>query len=150
MHPAWTSPLEPSLSALFKQRHKTRYRAVPIPDELLDALDNVHGVRKEQKQKKQGQGVMLWSWGRTQASKHIYAVLDAANIVGAHASPKGLRHGFGVLAAEATRNPRLVQKWLGHSSLETTAIYMDVVGKEEHNEAARMWGENKVIKILEF
>ena len=61
-------------------------------------------------------------------------MLDAAGIVGAHASPKGLRHGFGILAAEATRNPRLVQKWLGHSSLETTTIYMDVVAKEEYNE----------------
>jgi hypothetical protein len=27
--------------------------------------------------------------------------------------------------------PRLVQRWLGHASLETTAIYADVVGPEE-------------------
>ena len=37
------------------------------------------------------------------------AVLAEAGIEGAHASPKGLRHGFGVRAIQKTRNPRLVQ-----------------------------------------
>lgn len=33
--------------------------------------------------------------------------------------------------AMQTRNPRLVQKLLGHTNLETTAIYMDLVGDEK-------------------
>jgi hypothetical protein len=33
----------------------------------------------------------------------------------------------------------LVQKWLGHAQLSTTAIYADAVGEEEHAIAARMW-----------
>ena len=57
-----------------------------------------------------------------------------------HHCLKGLRHGFGVKAATDTRNPRLVQKWLGHRYLETTTIYMDAVGAEERELAARMWG----------
>ena len=122
-----------------KQRGKDRYRAVPIPDVLLSALDDVHGIRRAQKRKQRGEGVMLWSWGRTQASKHIYAVLEEAGISGAHASPKGLRHGFGVRVAKETRNPRLVQKMLGHANLETTAIYMDVVGLEAREEMALTW-----------
>jgi integrase len=122
-----------------KQRDKLRYRSVPVPDELLSALDNVHGVRRAQKRKQRGEGVRLWSWGRTQASKHIYAVMDAAGISGAHASPKGLRHGFGVRVAKQTRNPRLVQKMLGHANLETTAIYMDLVGLEAREEMALTW-----------
>ncbi len=65
--------------------------------------------------------------------------MDSAEITGPHASPKGLRHGFGVKAATETRNPRLVQKWLGHRYLETTTIYMDAVGEEERELAARMW-----------
>jgi site-specific recombinase XerD len=32
-----------------------------------------------------------------------------------------------------------VQRWLGHASLETTAIYGDVMGPEEHAFSARMW-----------
>jgi hypothetical protein len=33
----------------------------------------------------------------------------------------------------------MVQKWLGHAQLTTTAIYADAVGEEEQNIAARMW-----------
>ncbi len=65
--------------------------------------------------------------------------MQLANITGIHATPKGLRHGFGVQAAAKTRNPRLVQKWLGHRSLDNTIIYMDAVGEEEREMAARMW-----------
>ena len=65
--------------------------------------------------------------------------MAAAGIQGPHATPKGLRHGFGVKAAAETRQPRAVQKWLGHRDLNTTAIYMDVQGDEERELAARMW-----------
>jgi integrase len=34
----------------------------------------------------------------------------------------------------------LVQKWLGHAQLSTTAIYADAVGAEEKDIARRMWG----------
>ncbi len=100
----------------------------------------VHRVRKSQKSKEKGVKTPLWSWGRTQATKYICTVMKQAGIIGAHASPKGLRHAFWVKASADTRNPRLVQKWLGHRDLETTAIYMDAVGGEEERElASRMW-----------
>ena len=41
--------------------------------------------------------------------------------------------------AQKTRNPRLVQKLLGHKYLETTAIYMDLVGEEERAEVIGAW-----------
>jgi integrase/recombinase XerD len=59
---------------------------------------------------------------------------------GPHASPKGLRHGFGVAAVSAGIPLKLVQKWLGHAQLTTTAIYADAVGAEEQDIARRMWG----------
>ncbi len=34
----------------------------------------------------------------------------------------------------------MVQKWMGHAQLSTTAIYANAVGKEEQHIAARMWG----------
>jgi site-specific recombinase XerD len=43
-----------------------------------------------------------------------------------HAAPKGLRHSFGVNAFQSNVPPHLVQRWLGHASLRTTAIYADV------------------------
>ncbi len=67
-------------------------------------------------------------------------VMVAARLEGPHASPKGLRHGFGVAAVSAGIPPNLVQKWLGHAPLTTTAIYADAVGAEEKDIARRMWG----------
>ncbi len=122
-----------------KQRHRIVFRAVPVPDSTLDALDLVHRLRKTQKGKFGGSKTLLWTWKRCQATKHICEMMQQAGISGAHASPKGLRHAFGVKASADTRNPRLVQKWLGHRSIETTAIYMDAVGDEERELASRMW-----------
>jgi integrase len=34
----------------------------------------------------------------------------------------------------------LVQKWLGHAQLSTTAIYANAVGAEEKDIAKRTWG----------
>ncbi|MFT4843030.1 MAG: integrase/recombinase XerD [Planctomycetota bacterium] len=120
-----------------KQREHTRYRSVPVPASTTDTLELVHGIRKAKRGRKSN--VALWGWGRTQGFKHVKAVMAAADIEGQHASPKGLRHGFGVRAIQKTRNPRLVQKWLGHRSLETTTIYMDIIGQEERAEAQAMW-----------
>ena len=47
-----------------KQRNKVRFRAVPVPDSLLEALELVHRIRKAQKSKSAGLGVSLWPWGR--------------------------------------------------------------------------------------
>jgi integrase/recombinase XerD len=53
--------------------------------------------------------------------------------------PKGLRHSFGVRALETDVPPHLVQRWLGHAFLRTTALYGQVIGREERKIAARMW-----------
>jgi integrase/recombinase XerD len=68
------------------------------------------------------------------------AFFRAADLDGPHASPKGLRHGFGVAAVSAGIPLNLVQKWLGHAQLTTTAIYANAVGAEEQDIARRMWG----------
>ncbi len=43
-----------------KQRGKERFRAVPVPESTLDALDLVHGIRKTQRAKKRGTGPKRW------------------------------------------------------------------------------------------
>ena len=65
--------------------------------------------------------------------------MQQAGIHGPHATPKGLRHGFGVAPISACVPLNLVQKWLGHARLTTTAIYTNAVGTEEQSIAARMW-----------
>lgn len=114
------------------------FRVVPVPDDYLDAMKLVHSIQKRRRQVK-GKTALLWPISRTAAWKQVKAVMALADIEGDHATPKGLRHGFGVRMAQKTRNPRLVQKLLGHKYLETTAIYMDLVGEEERAEVIGAW-----------
>jgi integrase len=123
-----------------KKRRTGVWRAVPVPPALLDALDLVHGVREAQGKRDRGKSLRLWPWSRMTAWRRVAEVMAAAQIDGTQASPKGLRHGFGVAAVSAGIPLNLVQKWLGHAQLSTTAIYADAVGTEEKNIAARMWG----------
>ena len=73
------------------------------------------------------------------AGRYIHAVMEQAGLSGAQASAKGLRHGFGVAAVSAGIPLNLVQKWLGHANLTTTAIYANAAGAEEKDIAKRMW-----------
>ncbi len=70
----------------------------------------------------------------------VHAVMQAAGLGGPQASPKGLRHGSRVAAVSAGIPPlNLVQQWLGHARLTTTAIYADAVSAEEKDIARRTW-----------
>ena len=116
-----------------KKRRPGVYRAVPVPASLLDALDLVHGLRDRTTR------ACLWTWSRKTAYTRVIEVMDKAGITGPQASPKGLRHGFGVACVEKQIPLTLVQRWLGHAQLSTTAIYAAAVGAEERSIAARLW-----------
>jgi len=122
-----------------KKRRTGIYRTVPVPPALLDSLDMVHGIRELQSRRGRGRGERLWPWSRMTGWRAVHAVMAGARLDGPHASPKGLRHGFGVAAVSAGIPLNLVQKWLGHAQLTTTAIYANAVGAEEKDIARRMW-----------
>ena len=123
-----------------KKRKAGVHRQVPVPPELLDIMDMVHGIREIQKKGGARLRERLWPWSRMTAWRKMQALIKAAGIPdGPHASPKGLRHGFGVTAVSKGIALNMVQKWLGHSQLTTTAIYANAVGEEEQNIASRMW-----------
>jgi len=63
-----------------KQRHQNVYRAVPVPSRLLDDLELVHKLRKALRGRKGQPDQLLWSWDRTQARKHIKALIVEAGI----------------------------------------------------------------------
>ena len=106
---------------------------MPVPATLLDALDLVHGLRDRATR------TQLWTWSLKTAYTRVIEIMARAGIAGPQASPKGLRHGFGVACIEKGIPLNLVQRWLGHAQLSTTAIYADAVGEEEHAIAAQMW-----------
>lgn len=116
-----------------KKRQKGIYRAVPVPPFFLETLATVHNLDAV------GDG-RLWNWSRTTAWRRVREVMGAAGIQGLYATPKGVRHGFGIKAVTSEVPLNMTQKWLGHARIETTAIYTNAVGPEEQIIASRMWG----------
>jgi integrase len=117
-----------------KKRRKGIYRAVPVPLDFLEMLEAVHDLGSL------GDG-RLWDWSRTTGWGRVREVMNAAAIRGLCASPKGVRHGFGIKAVTSEVPLNMTQKWLGHARLATTAIYTDAVGPEEQKIAERMWDQ---------
>jgi integrase len=121
-----------------KRRKPGIVRQVPIPRGVIGELNHVFHLRRSQRDPDSAYR-RIWRWSRTTAWRRVKEVMAAAGISGAHATPKGLRHGFGVNAFQSNVPPHLVQRWLGHASLRTTSIYGDVIGPEERAFAERMW-----------
>ena len=113
------------------KRRKITFRAVPVSDALMKELLHLAAPLGDEDR--------LWPWARQTAWRKVKAAMDAARIDGAMAMPKGLRHAYGIRAASSNVPPNLIQRWLGHASPDTTALYLDAVGNEERMFAKRMW-----------
>jgi len=123
-----------------KKRREDVYRAVPVPPEYIDTLDMVHRIRKSQKSKKTA-NQCLWSWTRQHVTTEIIKplMIKAGIPEGAHRTSKGLRHAYGVNAVTRNIPLNMLQKWMGHADMKTTAIYANAVDEEEAGLAAKMW-----------
>jgi integrase/recombinase XerD len=122
-----------------KKRRRGVYWAIPVPPSFLDTLDAVHDLRTARSGPDSGRSVYLWPWSRPTGWRYVCRVMRSAGIAGLHATPKGLRHGFGIKAVVSNVPLNMAQKWLGHAQLATTAIYADAIGLEEKRLAERMW-----------
>ena len=114
-----------------KQRANRTFRAVPIPQELLHSLDKLCASASE--------GERIWALSRMSAWRLVKKVMARAQIEGIKASPKGLRHGFAIACVTNGVPLPTLQKWLGHTKLETTSIYLDFVGEDERDIARKVW-----------
>jgi integrase/recombinase XerD len=122
-----------------KKRTRGVYRAVPVAERLLLRLEVVHEISALQSDLKRRDS-RLWPWCRTTAWQRVKEVMLQAGILDSWAMPKALRHAFGVHGTtEASVPLNMVQKWMGHARIETTAIYANAVGAEERALAERMW-----------
>jgi len=114
-----------------KKRRKGVYRQVPLPPRYITKL-KVLLKERECKAK-------IWSFSRRTANRHIKKVMRHAKIGGSKACPKGLRHSFAIHCLINKIPLTLIKKWLGHSSLTTTSIYLDVANEEEAIFARMIW-----------
>jgi integrase/recombinase XerD len=114
-----------------KRRKNGNFRSVPIPDFLMAELDRIgNGTEKNRR---------LWAFSRTTGYRLVKWWMGQVGISGVKACPKGLRHGFAIACLSKNIPLTTVKKWLGHARLETTAIYLDVIGEEERELARRLW-----------
>jgi hypothetical protein len=121
-----------------KRRKRGVVRQVPLPPAVLADLDGAFNLREAQREPDFARR-RLWRFSRTTAWRYVKAAMASAGIIGTPAMPKGLRHAFGVHAVQARIPMPLIQRWLGHASLRTTSIYIDVTGTDEREIAAFMW-----------
>ncbi len=122
-----------------KKRGKLHFRSVPVPNSVLDTLHHVYGLRQAK-----NRDVRIFNFTRRTAHRKIKAIMNALNIEGPQACPRGLRHGFGVYAtAECKIALDTVQNALGHASITTTTIYTKALGKEKRQIFERMWEGDK-------
>lgn len=130
-----------AIRCLKKRSRVAVVREVPLPSDLLETLLAIHSDRLRSPDR-------LWPWSRSRAWQIVKAVMDQADIPhGPHATPKGLRHGFGLHAVRCGIPVNLVQRWLGHANMTTTAIYLQAMGREERDMAARMWVEEPLRQV---
>ena len=101
----------------------------------------MHRVRDARRRGRGHADRPLWPVSRMTLWRRVTAVMAAAGVPdGPHRCPKGLRHGYGVHAIGCGVPLNMLSKWMGHASMEVTAIYADALGAEEQGIAARMWG----------
>ena len=113
---------------------KQHWRAVPVPSSFIDELNLVHGLKR-----KKNRSFYLWNITRKTGWVWCKGVMEQMGLEGSLATAKGLRHAFAVACIENNIPLPVIQKWMGHSSIQTTAHYMQIVGAEEQSLASRMW-----------
>jgi len=118
------------------QKKGRHFRPIPLPSSLVKRLNKLHHIRERQTDQR---NTRLWPFSRTTAWQRISDVMKAAGLTGAKACGRGLRHAYGVHAAMCEIPLTRIKNWLGHESLETTEIYLDMAAREDRLLAGRMW-----------
>ncbi len=121
------------------KRRRIHLREVPVPPTLMRALDRRYGLRELQAEPEGFSRGRLWPYHRVTAWRMVKSVMTVAGLRGTNACPKAFRHSFGTGTVQAGIPITLLQRWLGHARLTTTAIYTEVSGPEEFHLAAKYW-----------
>ena len=122
-----------------KQEDETDFRAVHLPEVVLETLDNVHRIRQIQSQPARGRQKQLWTWNRSHAWRIVKNYIEQAGITGAQATVKGFRHSFAVLTLNLEVNPFAVQTFMGHKKLDTTMNYAKGTVPEQRPMMQKFW-----------
>lgn len=128
-----------AVRTLKRRRHAVR--EIPIPDDLITELETHFDLRRRQREPELAKE-RLWRFHRVTGWRLIKSAMQSAEIHGVRASPRGLRHSFGVGTVASGVPLDTVQRLLGHSSIKTTTIYTEASGPDERALIARFWRYN--------
>ena len=120
-----------------KRRQRGVYRAIPVPRFLFELLP-----KREVNER-------LWSFGRTTAWKSVKRIMHQAGVRRELQMPKALRHGFAVNGVQNAVPLNVIQRWMGHARIETTTIYLNIIGDEEREFAKANWAGLDAKKLLQ-
>jgi integrase len=119
-------------------------RSVPVPDALIDLLEEVHDISAQSGREAR---TRLWTkHPQTMRDKLTRIIRDAGIAGGPHAMPMGIRFGFFVHAVSRGVIVTRAERWMGYSRNNKLADYIeqlarrapDVVG-DERRDASLMW-----------
>ncbi len=118
-----------------------QYRRVPVPPVLIEHLDLVFDLRARHARARD-LDTPLWPMSRPTAYRLVKRVMARAGIQGAQATGKGLRHGFGVAMVTAGKPLpiHVLSQLMGHSSTDSTELYLQVVGEDQRHMVMEAWG----------
>lgn len=109
-----------------------RDRLVPLDHYTLDLIEDF--IRDDESGRLATSGFLFQSAKSEKIStrqvERLVAEYGKKAGISQHVHPHMLRHSFAVHCLKAGMNLRTVQKMLGHSSLTTTQIYLDVTGDD--------------------
>jgi integrase len=120
-----------------KKRKRGIYREILLLDHVLSDLKCLISQFENESENPQS----LWSFCLRTGARHVKRIMVEAGIFGTRSCARGLRHSLAVQITSITRITE-AKKWLGHASIETTAIYLDVVGEEERAIAQKIWAKD--------
>ena len=126
------------ISIVTLKRRRWSVREVPVPPELMRSLAQEFSLLAAQ-QDQHDCTARLWPMHRSTAWRLVKRVMADASVSGRAACPRGMRHAFGVGIVQAGVPITLLQRWMGHARLSTTAIYSTVSGPEELAMAKKFW-----------
>ena len=104
-------------------------RVVPIPQEIKNLLKmwtNNHNKNDH-----------VFNISNRTLRNIVYKYAEKCNL---ESKPHKWRHSFAVHCLKNGMDLRTLQKILGHSSLSTTQIYLDVVAEDVQKEYTKIWG----------
>lgn len=114
-----------------KRRNAEHFRVVPVPKPLTALLNEIA--------RSHAPTARLWAISRTTGYRHVKEHMKLANLENINACPKGLRHGFAIICVTQGVPVTTIQRWMGHARLETTAIYLELMGEDDRQQAAKIW-----------